>query len=129
MIDASIDPLNLNDFGNFTSLDISTVSPSSGGKNAWHQIWLAPCYSGSVDTASGLTFVGHLGEGTAQNGRGYLAAVSTKTGTAVVAIAADGRPRGCASDHLLGERCSVRLRGRRWREPHRSDAAEPGEAE
>ncbi len=80
VIDASIDPLNLNDFGNFTSLDLSTVSPSSGGKNAWHQIWLAPCFSGSVDTASGLTFVGHLGEGTAQNGRGYLAAVSTRTG-------------------------------------------------
>ncbi len=80
VIDASIDPLNLNDFGNFTSLDLSTVSPSSGGKDAWHQTWLAPCFSGSVNTASGLTFVGHLGEGLAKNGQGYLAAVSTQTG-------------------------------------------------
>ena len=80
VIDASIDPLNLNDFGNFTSFDLATVSPSSGGKDNWHQTWLAPCFSGSVDTASGLTFVGHLGEGLAKNGRGYLAAVSTTTG-------------------------------------------------
>ncbi len=33
-----------------------------------------------MNTASGLTFVGHLGQGTAQNGLGYLAAVDTKTG-------------------------------------------------
>jgi len=80
VIDASIDPLNLNDFGNFTALKLSTVKPSSGGKDAWHQLWLAPCFSGSVDTASGLTFVGHLGVGLAKNGRGYLAAVDTATG-------------------------------------------------
>jgi glucose dehydrogenase len=80
VIDAAIDPLNLNDFGNFTSLNLSTVSPSSGGKNNWHQMWLAPCFSGTVNTASGLTFVGHLGKGLAKDGRGYLAAVSTKTG-------------------------------------------------
>jgi alcohol dehydrogenase (cytochrome c) len=78
--DSSIDPLNLNDFGNFTALNLSTVTPSSGGKDAWHQIWLAPCFSGSVDTASGLTFVGHLGVGLAKNGKGYLAAVDSKTG-------------------------------------------------
>jgi quinohemoprotein ethanol dehydrogenase len=78
--DSSIDPLNLNDFGNFSALNMNTVSPTSGGKFAWHQTWLAPCYSGTVDTASGLTFVGHLGQGTAQNGLGYLAAVNTKTG-------------------------------------------------
>ncbi len=78
--DSAIDPLNLNDFGNFSALDMSTVSPTSGGKWAWHQIWLAPCYSGSLNTASGLTFIGHLGQGTAQNGLGYLAAVNSKTG-------------------------------------------------
>jgi quinohemoprotein ethanol dehydrogenase len=78
--DSSIDPLNLNDFGNFSALNMNTVSPSSGGKWAWHQIWNAPCYSGTVNTASGLTFVGHLGQGSAQNGLGYLAAVDTKTG-------------------------------------------------
>ena len=78
--DSSIDPLNLNDFGNFSSLDMSTVSPTSGGKFAWHQTWEAPCYSGTVDTASGLTFVGHLGPGNAQTGLGYLAAVNSKTG-------------------------------------------------
>jgi glucose dehydrogenase len=78
--DSQIDPLNLNDFGNFSSLNMSTVSPTSGGKWNWHQLWDAPCYSGTANTASGLTFVGHLGQGTAQNGLGYLSAVSTKTG-------------------------------------------------
>jgi quinohemoprotein ethanol dehydrogenase len=78
--DSSIDPLNLNDFGNFSALDMSTVSPTSGGKFAWHQIWPTVCYSGTVDTASGLTFVGHVGPGNGQTGLGYLAAVNTKTG-------------------------------------------------
>jgi glucose dehydrogenase len=78
--DSSVDPLNLNDFGNFSSLNMSTVSPTSGGKWEFHQIWDAPCYSGTVDTASGISFVGHLGEGTAQNGLGYLSAVNSKTG-------------------------------------------------
>jgi len=78
--DSSIDPLNLNDFGNFSSLDMGSISPKSGGKWLWHQIWQAPCYSGTVNTASGLTFVGHLGQGDAKNGQGYLAAVNTKTG-------------------------------------------------
>jgi glucose dehydrogenase len=59
---------------------MSTVSPTSKGKWNWHQTWLAPCYSGTVNTATGLTFVGHLGQGTAQNGLGYLSAVNTKTG-------------------------------------------------
>lgn len=78
--DSAIDPLNLNDQGNFSSLNLSTISPTSGGSFAWHQKWPAPCYSGSVSTASGLTFVGHLGQGDAKNGLGYLAAVNTKTG-------------------------------------------------
>ncbi len=78
--DSAVDPLNLNDFGNFSALDVTSVSATSGGKWAWHQIWNAPCYSGTVNTASGLTFVGHLGQGSAQNGLGYLAAVNTKTG-------------------------------------------------
>ena len=78
--DSAIDPLNLNDFGNFSSLNMSTVNPNAGGKWNWHQIWLAPCYSGSANTASGLTFVGHLGQGTAKEGQGYLSAVDTKTG-------------------------------------------------
>src|SRR5262249_2974683 len=78
--DSTVDPLNLNDFGNFSNLSMGTTSPASGGKFASHQTWLAPCYSGSLTTASGLTFVGHLGQGTAQDGRGYLSAVDTKTG-------------------------------------------------
>jgi glucose dehydrogenase len=78
--DSSIDPLNLNDFGNFSALNMATVSPTSGGKWQWHQIWQAPCYSGSANTASGLTFIGHLGKGDAKDGLGYLAAVNTKTG-------------------------------------------------
>jgi alcohol dehydrogenase (cytochrome c) len=50
------------------------------GKLTWHQHWPAPCYSGSVNTASGLTFVGWLGVGNAQDGKGFLEAQDTKTG-------------------------------------------------
>jgi hypothetical protein len=78
--DSSIDPLNLNDFGNFSSLNMASVNPKAGGKWNWHQTWLAPCYSGTANTASGLTFVGHLGQGVAKDGLGYLAAVDTKSG-------------------------------------------------
>ena len=60
--------------GNFASLNVET------GKLAWKQIWDAPCYSGTMNTAAGMTWVGHLGEGNAQNGLGYLAAYDTKTG-------------------------------------------------
>jgi glucose dehydrogenase len=60
--------------GNFSSYNVQT------NKWNWHQEWPAVCFSGSVDTASGLTFVGHLGTGNANNGDGYLAAVDTKTG-------------------------------------------------
>jgi hypothetical protein len=80
VIDAQIDPHNLNDFGNFAALDVPSVTPHSGGHFMWHQAWLAPCFSGSLNTASGLTFIGHLGVGTAQDGHGYLAAVDTSTG-------------------------------------------------
>ncbi len=80
--DSSIDPLNLNDFGNFSSFNLNSMtSLTSGGKFAWHQTWQAPCYSGSINTASGLTFIGHLGQGVAKDGKGYLSAVDTKTGT------------------------------------------------
>jgi quinohemoprotein ethanol dehydrogenase len=60
--------------GNFAALDVTT------GKLTWHQHWEAPCYSGSMNTATGITFIGHLGEGNAQDGKGYLEAVDTKTG-------------------------------------------------
>jgi glucose dehydrogenase len=50
------------------------------GKLTWHQHWEAPCYSGSMNTASGLTFIGHLGQGNAQDGHGFLEALDTKTG-------------------------------------------------
>ena len=60
--------------GNFSALNVTT------GKLTWHQNWPSPCYSGSVNTASGITFVGWLGEGNAQNGKGFLQAVDTKTG-------------------------------------------------
>ena len=56
--------------GNFSNLDMGTVSPKAGGKWHWHQKWDAPCYSGSFNTATGLTFVGHLGKGDAKNGLG-----------------------------------------------------------
>jgi glucose dehydrogenase len=60
--------------GNFSALNVTT------GKLAWHQAWPAPCYSGSMNTASGITFIGWLGEGNAQDGKGFLQAVDTKTG-------------------------------------------------
>jgi quinohemoprotein ethanol dehydrogenase len=63
--------------GNFSSLNVTT------GKLAWHQHWQAPCYSGSMNTASGITFIGHLGQGNAQDGKGYFEAVDTKTGASL----------------------------------------------
>jgi alcohol dehydrogenase (cytochrome c) len=60
--------------GNFTSLNVQT------GKYTFHQHWPAVCYSGSANTASGLTFVGHFGSGDGSKGDGYLEAVDTKTG-------------------------------------------------
>jgi len=60
--------------GNFAMMNVST------GKLTWHQHWEAPCYSGSMNTASGITFIGHLGQGNAQDGKGFLEAVDTKTG-------------------------------------------------
>jgi quinohemoprotein ethanol dehydrogenase len=60
--------------GNFTSLNVET------GKYTFHQHWPAICYSGSVNTAGGVTFVGHFGTGDGSKGDGYLEAVNTKTG-------------------------------------------------
>jgi quinohemoprotein ethanol dehydrogenase len=60
--------------GNFTSLNVET------GKYTFHQHWPAICYSGSVNTAGGVTFVGHFGTGDGSKGDGYLEAVETKTG-------------------------------------------------
>jgi PQQ-dependent dehydrogenase (methanol/ethanol family) len=63
--------------GNFAALNVLT------GKLAWHQHWPAVCYSGSANTASGLTFVGHWGSGNGSDGKGYLEAVDTKTGASL----------------------------------------------
>jgi glucose dehydrogenase len=63
--------------GNFSALNVLT------GKLAWHQHWPAICYSGSANTASGLTFVGHYGSGNGADGRGWLEAVDTKTGASL----------------------------------------------
>jgi quinohemoprotein ethanol dehydrogenase len=60
--------------GNFTSLNVQT------GKYTFHQHWPAICYSGSVNTAGGVTFVGHFGTGDGSKGDGYLEAVNTATG-------------------------------------------------
>ena len=53
------------------------------GKLKFHQHWQAPCYSGSMNTAGGITFIGHLGTGNAQSSDGYLEAVDTKTGASL----------------------------------------------
>jgi hypothetical protein len=63
--------------GNFTSLNVQT------GKYTFHQHWPAICYSGSVNTAGGVTFVGHFGTGDGSKGDGYLEAVNTKTGASL----------------------------------------------
>ena len=63
--------------GNFSSLDVTT------GKLTFHQHWSEICYSGSANTASGLTFVGHFGTGNGSDGRGYLEAVDTKSGASL----------------------------------------------
>jgi quinohemoprotein ethanol dehydrogenase len=60
--------------GNFTSLNVET------GRFTFHQHWPAICYSGSANTAGGVTFVGHFGTGDGSKGDGYLEAVDTKTG-------------------------------------------------
>jgi quinohemoprotein ethanol dehydrogenase len=63
--------------GNFSALNTETNTL------AWHQKWQTPCYSGTVNTATGLTFVGHIGPGNGRTGHGYLQAVDTKTGTSL----------------------------------------------
>ena len=63
--------------GNFTSLNVQT------GKYTFHQHWPAICYSGSANTAGGVTFVGHFGSGDGTQGDGYLEAVDTKTGASL----------------------------------------------
>ena len=63
--------------GNFSALDVLT------GKLKFHQHWQAPCYSGSMNTAGGITFIGHLGTGNAQSSDGYLEAVDTATGASL----------------------------------------------
>lgn len=63
--------------GNFASLKLET------GRLAWHQHWREICYSGSVNTAGGVTFVGHAGTGDGSKGDGYLEAVNTKTGASL----------------------------------------------
>jgi quinohemoprotein ethanol dehydrogenase len=64
----------LSNSGNFTALNVET------GQYTWHQHWPAICYSGSANTAGGITFVGHFGTGNGAKGDGYLEAVDTKTG-------------------------------------------------
>jgi glucose dehydrogenase len=63
--------------GNFTAFNVQT------GKLAFHQHWSAICYSGSANTAGGVTFVGHFGTGDGSKGDGYLEAVDTKTGASL----------------------------------------------
>src|SRR4051812_18583448 len=63
--------------GNFSALNVET------GKLKWHQHWPAPCYSGSMNTASGITFIGWLGQGNAQDGKGFLEAQDSATGASL----------------------------------------------
>jgi glucose dehydrogenase len=76
--------------GNFSALNVAT------GKLTWHQHWTAPCYSGSMNTAGGLTFVGHLGTGNGQDGKGWLEALDTKSGASLWSSAAMDAPVGAA---------------------------------
>ena len=63
--------------GNFTALNVTT------GKYTWHQHWQSICYSGSANTAGGITFVGWFGTGDGSKGDGYLEAQDTKTGASL----------------------------------------------
>jgi len=76
--------------GNFTSLNVET------GKYTFHQHWPAICYSGSANTAGGVTFVGHFGTGDGSKGDGYLEAVDTKTGKSLWQSAPMPYPVGAA---------------------------------
>jgi quinohemoprotein ethanol dehydrogenase len=67
----------LSNSGNFTSLNLET------GNYVYHQHWQDICYSGSVNTAGGVTFVGHWGSGNGADGKGYLEAVNAKTGASL----------------------------------------------
>jgi len=60
--------------GNYAALDVTT------GFMKVHQHWREICYSGTVNTAGGVTFVGHFGTGDGSKGDGYLEAMDTKTG-------------------------------------------------
>ena len=51
--------------GNSAALDVTT-----GKLLAFHQHWPAICYSGSINTASGLTLVGHFDSGNGADGQG-----------------------------------------------------------
>ena len=73
----SVGDTSTSNTGNFSALNVTT------SKLTWHQHWQAPCYSGSMNTATGITFIGHLGVGNAQDGKGYLEAVDTKTGASL----------------------------------------------
>ena len=57
--------------GTLTAFDVRT------NKRIWHNVWPAPCISGSTNTASNLTFVGTTG---GKSGRGTLQALDTATG-------------------------------------------------
>ena len=57
--------------GTLTAFDVRT------NKRIWHQVWDAPCISGSTNTASNLTFVGTTG---GKTGKGSLQALNTATG-------------------------------------------------
>jgi quinohemoprotein ethanol dehydrogenase len=76
--------------GNFTSLNVET------GQFTFHQHWPAICYSGSANTAGGVTFVGHFGTGDGSKGDGYLEAVDTKTGKSLWQSAPMPYPVGAA---------------------------------
>jgi glucose dehydrogenase len=66
--------------GNIPATNTGTFSSLNVVTNKWefHQNWPQICFSGSADTASGITFVGQLGAGA--SGNGYLEAVDSKTG-------------------------------------------------
>ena len=109
--------------GNFASLNVTT------GKLAWKQIWDAPCYSGTMNTAAGMTLVGHLGEGNAQNGLGYLEAYGHEDRSAALEVGPDGRTGRRCAGHLHRGRQAVRVdRGRRPVAQRRLAPARPDES-
>ena len=99
--------------GNYAALDVTT------GRMKVHQHWREICYSGTANTAGGVTFVGHFGTGDGSKGDGYLEAMDTKTGKSLWKSPPMPYPASAAPITYIGGRQAVRDGRGRWLGPQR----------